>query len=276
MQSTDDFYRKLIKPIRDDYVSSVIASVDVETFSPYDKELNWNERTAPIKKLREQFTHWSSDLISGLESFPFMYIMNGNTDSLNLLFNKISNIAWKKGDYSYYSYWHASTKHPCTELDSPRSVPDLLVSWPGYSNGDSGELDFALQCKAERMHLDCAYLGLVEPVHLDVSIFETASFSFSKTLAIPYNRISILFSKKEIPDISLLNKLGYVNLSGVRLANYLMEHIPATYWWNKYGADKLLSMCNEYKLTATKSILFAYENDKRIGLAPYWNLYGSK
>lgn len=274
MQSTDDFYRRLIKPIRDDYVKEIISSIDAIDYSPYDQELNWRERSMPIRQLREKFTEWSSPLIKGLDQFPFMYIMNGNTDSLNLLFNTIKNIAWKKGDYSYYKHWHDATGKPYQELESPTSVTDFLVTWPGYSMGDNSELDFALKCNASRLHLDCAYLGLVEPKELDASIFETASFSFSKTLAIPYNRISILFSKKEIPEISLLNKLGYVNLAGVKIANQLLKHISLSYWWDKYGGQQLKNLCATNNLTASKSILFAYENEKRIGLAPYWNTNG--
>jgi hypothetical protein len=274
MQSTDDFYKKLIKPIRDKHVSKVIASIDSSTFSPYDQQLNWQERLSPVKQLREQFTEWSKSQLHGLDKFPYMYVMNGNTDYLNLLFNKIKNLAWKKGDYSYYSYWHSAAGLPLNELEHARSVQDFLVSWPGYSHGDQTELDFALACNADRLHLDCAYLGLVKPAELDVSIFETASFSFSKTLAIPYNRISIMFSKTEIPEIALLNRLGYVNLAGVRLVNQLLDNISIDYWWETYGSNRLLDLCRQHDLTATKSILFAYEKEKRIGLATYWNLNG--
>lgn len=271
MQSTDDFYRKLVKPIRDDFISRIISSIDSSTFSPYDRELNWAERTTPIKILRERFTEWSKDSLLNLESFPHMYIMNGNTDSLNSLFNRTNNIAWRKGEYSYYPYWHTATKRSYQELEVPTSVPDLLVTWPGYSKGNRDELDFALSCNAERLHLDCAYLGLTKPEQIDTSVFETASISFSKTLSIPYNRISLLFSKKEIPEYSLLNRLGYVNLSGVNLVNKLIEQIPLSYWWDNYG-HRLDGVCSKHQLTSTDCILFAYDKEKRIGLAPYWNM----
>lgn len=273
MQSTDDFYKKLIKPIRDEFVSEIISSVDSDIYSPYDKHLNWAERAIPIKHLREEFSTWSESLIFGLDQFPYAYIMNGNTDSLNRLFYTSNSIAWMKGDYSYYSHWHTGTGKNHKELTDPESVDDLVLSWPGYQNGDDTELNFAKNCDAKRLHLDCAYLGLTKPgAKLNVGIFETASFSFSKTLAIPYNRISILFSKKELPDISLLNKLGYVNLSGVKLATAIMKKLPATYWWEKYG-NKMANLCQLNNLIPTNSILFAYDGTKRIGLAPYWKNY---
>jgi hypothetical protein len=119
------------------------------------------------------------------------------------------------------------------------------------------------------MHLDCAYLGLVKPTSIDASIFDTASFSFSKSLAIPYNRISLLFSKKEIPSLVIMNKLGYVNLAGVKLATYLLENIDPNYWWSTYGS-KLDVLCNKHNLRKTDCILFAYNDTQRISLAEYW------
>lgn len=274
MQSTDDFYKKLIKPIRDEFISDIISSVDSEIYSPYDKNLNWAERVVPIKQLKEQFIKWSEPLLTGLDQFPHFYIMNGNTDSLNRLFNSVTGIAWMKGDYSYYSHWHNISSKPFKELQEPESVDDIIFSWPGYTRGDTSELKFAQACGAKRMHLDCAYLGLTKPgERVNIAEFETASFSFSKTLAIPYNRISILFSKQELPDISLLNRLGYVNLSGVKLALEIMKRMPVSYWWEKYGLQ-LLNLCQINNLTPTDSILFAYDQTSRLGLAPYWKKHG--
>lgn len=197
--------------------------------------------------------------------------MNGNSHSLDELFRRVDNIAFKKNDYSYYSQWHYRTGKPYQVLEEPRPVKDIVVSWPGYSHGDRTELDFALQCNPERLHLDCAYLGLAEPDQIDVSAFETISISFSKSLSIPYNRISVLYSKNQIPELEILNKIGYVNLSGVNLANALLEKLPHDYWWNNYG-NKVEKLCANHDLTATKSILFAYDkNGRRLGLAPHWH-----
>lgn len=269
MQSTDDIFRKLIKPLRDEYVQSVLRDIDVEDFSPWDRHLNWGERMGPIKRLRDQFTSWSSSWLKGLEDFQHMYVVNGNTDALNILFGRHKNIAWREGDYSYYKYWHNATGRTFHELTQPRAIEDLVVTWPGYSNGGREEVDFALTCGAARLHLDCAYLGLTKPDTLDLSPFHTASFSFSKTLSIPYNRVAVMFSRTEITECSILNKLGYVNLGGVRLVNRLLDKIPVDYWWNTYGG-RLADLCSSNGLTSTNCILFAYNGSSRIALAPYW------
>jgi hypothetical protein len=270
----DEFYKTLIKPIRDDFISSIInEATKPETYSPWDKELHWKERWDPKEKLKRLTTKWASNWLINLtkRNFPYVYVMNGNSNSLDELFRRVDNITFKRGDYSYYSEWHNRTGKQCQILEEPRSVRDMVVSWPGYSQGDRTELDFALQCNPERLHLDCAYLGLAEPDQIDVTNFETISVSFSKSLSIPYNRISILYSKKEIPEIEILNNIGYINLSGVNLATALLEKMPQTYWWDNYGS-KIEKVCTRYNLTPTKSIMFAYDkHGRRLGMAPYWH-----
>jgi len=268
-----DFYRKLIKPIRNSYIDELISKVDSTIYSPYDKELNWQERIAPINALKAKFLDWSKEWVTGLNQFPYVYVMNGNTDSLNAIFSNTSDsMAWQKGDYSYYNYWHTTQHKSYNELSVPETVSDIVVSWPGYAWGNRDQLEFAKQCNAKTMHLDCAYLGLVKPDNIDASIFDTASFSFSKTLSIPYNRISLLFSKKEIPSLTIMNKLGYVNLSGVKLATYLLNNITSNYWWDTYGT-KLDDLCLKNNLKKTDCILFAYNGEQRVSLAEYWKDY---
>ena len=52
MKSKDELYRSRIKPIRDDFISSIISSAKDNITSPYDKEFNWAERLTPIKRLQ--------------------------------------------------------------------------------------------------------------------------------------------------------------------------------------------------------------------------------
>ena len=273
MQSTDDYYKSLIKAVRDTTFNNTIDSIRVENFSPYDKELNWAERKIPILKLKKSFINWSKDTLLNLDSFPNMYVMNGNTESLIALFNRTKNISWKQGDWNYYKHWHTLENRPFNELTSPSSVEDMVVTWPGYRYGNKEELDFALSCKAERLHLDCAYLSLTKPDSIDTSIFETVAVSFSKPFSVPYNRIGVLFSKNKIPNYDFLTDIGYVNLAGVHIVNTLMKHIPLSYWWDSYS-EKYKTLCDKNNLTPTDCLLFAYDvNGNRIGTAPYWQEY---
>jgi len=268
-----EFYKKLIKPIRDENITKILESANLEVFSPWDQQLTWAERLTPIKQLRDNFTKWADEWLTSLDKLPFMYVMNGNTDSLNNIFqNSKGTMSWIKDDYSYYAHWHNQSKKQFKELNAPTDVDDIVVSWPGYSWGNRDQLEFARNCNATRMHLDCAYLGLVKPDTIDVSDFETVSISFSKTLAIPYNRISLLFSKNEIPNLTLMNNLGYVNLAGVKLSNYIISNLKINYWWDNYSI-RLEKLCAENNLRKTDCILFAYNGDNRISLAEYWKTY---
>lgn len=56
MQSNDEFYRKLIKPVRDSRINNAINSLSGDDYSPYDQELNWAERAIPIVKLKKKHT----------------------------------------------------------------------------------------------------------------------------------------------------------------------------------------------------------------------------
>jgi hypothetical protein len=268
----DEKYKLLIKPIRDEFLQSIIQEMGSDVYSPVDAEYNWRERTKPINELKEVFIEWSKDWFKNLNEFKYVYVTNGNSESLNELFHRTTDIAFKNTDYSYYSHWHQFSRKPHRVIITPEKTNEMVVSWPGYSNGDDTELAFARQCSPEKLHLDCAYLGLTEPPTdpVDATEFETISVSFSKTLAIPYNRIGLLFSKRPIAGFEVLSRVFYANLSGVKMATEIMKRMPITYWWDNYGC-KLETVCKKYDLVPTKCILFAYDvHNRRLGISAYW------
>lgn len=271
-----DYYNSLIKPIRDKKINSIIKQLNYNDLSPYDKNFTWNERIDKIELLKENTLNWAKNYLHGLNNFPFVYVMNGNTDSLNYIFNSCNSVmSWKHGDYGYYEMWHKNFKKQYKVLNESTDCEELIVTWPGFSYGNSIELNFIKTIKSKRKHLDCAYLGLTIPQSIDVSDFNTVSISFSKSFAIPYNRVGLLYSKEELPCISFMNKIGYVNLSGVVLSNKLITTLPLNYWWDTYGGKKLENLCKKNNLEKTDSVLFAYNKKNRISIAEYWNKINS-
>lgn len=266
----NNFYDRLIKPIRDKTISGIINSITTDVFSPYDKKLNFSERLLPIRQLFDAVSKYANHYIVGLDNYPHRYVTNGNTHSLEVLFSRTNIAAFNTTDYMYYNAWHTATKKPHMALEEPTLVDDMFFTWPGYKYGNASELDFALNCNPTRLHMDCAYLGLVKPQKIDCSNFETVSISFSKTCAIPYNRIGVLYSKNPIPELEILNQLGYINSSGAMIATKILSSIHPQYWWDKYGHTVVADLCNKNELTPTDCILFAYKDGVRIGLAPYW------
>lgn len=265
------FYKKLIKPIRDTELSNIIKNINSKDLCPYDEKLNFQERLIGIDELKYKIQKWSSDWIVGLENFNYVYVLNGNTDNINTIFFTNSELMhWNKYDYTYYKYWHVNNQKQYLELEKSKKVSSIIASWPGYSQGDDTEINFALLCNADKIHVDIAYMGLTKPIKLDVKNFQTVSISFSKTLSIPYNRISLLYSKNKIPHLEILNNIGYVNLSGVNLVNKILDHFSLNYWWEKYS-KYLDVLCKNNNLIKTNCILFAYDSQgNRVSLAEYW------
>jgi hypothetical protein len=265
------FYQRLIKPIRDEHVNSLINQLSSIDLSPWDRELNFEERRGPIQRLIGNTMRWCGDWITGLDRFPHTYVANGNTDYINnVMVNTKGVIGWHADDYTYYSYIASQLGRDHLPLRSPGRVDDMVVSWPGYGQGTSTELEFSRECDTIRRHLDVAYLGLTKPITVDASEFDTIGISFSKSLSIPFNRISVVFSRREIPTMTMMNKIGYVNLSGVRLANHLMENLDVGYWWRTYGGRRMEDLCERNSITPTDCVLFGYSGSDRINLTPMW------
>ena len=54
-----------------------------------------------------------------------------------------------------------------------------------------------------------------------------------KILEIPsFNTIKedVVFSKTELPNLEILNKIGYVNLAAVKIAVKLLKSVPHDWW----------------------------------------------
>jgi hypothetical protein len=264
------FYSTLIKPIRDQRMDSLIRSLDPVLMSPWDQNLNLAERLIPVERFRKNLLSWAKDSLIGLDQFDHSYVVNGNTEYLNHVIGfGQGSIGWKRGDYSYYPYIAQATKRVFVELDSDASdAPDeLIASWPGYAHGDSAELDFIRQYTATHKHLDVSYLGTTAPLSTNVLDFDTVGVSLSKTLCIPFNRIAMVFSRREIPSLSVLNRIGYVNLAGVNIANHLMENLSSTYMWDTYSHHYHRLMA-EHGLQPTNCLLIAYDgNGRRVSTA---------
>ncbi len=270
MAAPTGIYHRLIKPLRDQRITSLIRGIDPEFISPWDKALTFEERLVPMQGLIAKTKRMAGQSIHGLDRFKHAYIVNGNTDYINIVSASAGQrLGWRKGDYSYYPHIASMLGREYHELDSPGELDDMIVSWPGYSLGDATELDFSRSCSVGRKHLDVAYLGLTKPITMDASDFETIGITFSKTLSIPYNRIAVMFSRSEIPTLTLMNKIGYVNIAGVNLASHLLDQIGLSYWWDTYG-DRYEKICLENDLVATNCMLVAYSDGVRVGTAPYW------
>jgi hypothetical protein len=265
------FYNKLIKPIRDSNINNLLDRINTNKIFPADVKFTFNERLDTITDLTNNFTQWIEPFFTGIKKFNFKYVTNGNTDALNtvLMSGNFNRVCFMEHEYSYYSYICDSLKLNKFIFNSIDQLTDndlVLISFPSSCDGstaDRATLINALQQKGIRIFVDVAYCGLTDPFRFNFEITDNTyfAFTFSKTLSIPYNRIGLLFSNITVPGFDIMNKIGYVNLSGANTVIELMRCIPADYTYISYK-DQYLDICNKLELTPTECILFAHTLDK--------------
>ena len=276
------YYNKLTKPIRDAKIAEILESIDTGKIFPADTEFNFKERLVVKNELVSQFIPWVGKFLTGLETFSHKYIANGNSDALNMLFMKrdFKRICFLKNEYSYYSHLCKALHIEYIEVDpldiSLLSNTDLfLISLPSSYDGSSTgriELINQLQKKEIPVFIDVAYCGLTEPFYLNlISTSNTyLAFTFSKSSSLSFNRIAIMFSSSEIPGLEIMNKLGYVNLSGANAAIAIMKSIPVDYFYTTYQ-DQYYNICQSQNITPTKCILFGHDqNNDKFCTTPYY------
>lgn len=265
-------YNKLTKPLRDSKIKEILSNIDYSKAFPTDEEFTFQERILVKQELIEIFIPWVKEYFEGLNSFNFKYVTNGNSDAVNMIFmhRDFKRVCFLKNEYSYYS-------HICTQLNLNHLAIDekdidfltkddlFLISLPASYNGETeGQLRLIqkLQKKEIKLFIDVAYCGLTDPFHLKLTSTKNIyiAFTFSKTASLSFNRIGILFSDFAIPGLDIMNKIGYVNLSGANAAISIMKNISVDYFYITYK-NQYESICKSLDLTPTKCILFGHNRN---------------
>jgi histidinol-phosphate/aromatic aminotransferase/cobyric acid decarboxylase-like protein len=267
------FWNKLTKALRDSIIDGELAVLDVNSSYFKDKEFNFAERIIIKNKLLTAFPAWVSDHFSGLENFKEKNITNGNTDALNLVMlgSKYSKIYTLPNEYIYYSHISKTLNIPqvnfnLNELSIIKNDGIVCLSVPASNDGEIESKQQVIDYCQEHdipLFVDVAYCGLTIPNHITLRKSNNTyfAFSFSKTLGLAFNRIGLLYSNNEIASASLLNKLGYINLSGAVAAEHLMKKIPCNYVYDNYK-EQYESICKTAGLTPTSCILFGHTPTK--------------
>lgn len=284
MLDPSSVYNKLTKPIRDSKINSIIESISPGLAFPADVEFSFGERLKVKHELFETFIPWVKDYIEGLRSFNFKYIVNGNSDAINMIVmeRNFNCVYFLKKEYSYYS-------HICKALDLDHCAIDeseiskvtrddiFLISIPSSYDGTVEEkikIVNKLQERNVKIFIDVAYCGLTSPFHLNLASTKNTylAFTFSKTLSLSFNRIAVLFSDTSIPGIDIMNKIGYVNLAGANAAMALMKSVPVDYFYKKYNSQ-YEDICKNHNLKTTNCILFGHDqNLEKFCTTPYYSI----
>lgn len=270
MSDNNPFWNKLTKPIRDTKINDIINSLAIDEISPWDKNFNFIERLAPKQKLFLKLTKWLAPYFSGFNQLPEKYVCNGNTDSLNHIFmnRKFKRVFTLNNEYTYYGYLCQALgiEKKIFSIDTVDQITqdDLVcISVPSAYNGkidNRQEIISILQDRNIPVYIDVAYCGLTTPFKIDIKSASNTyfAFTFSKSLSIGFNRISVLYAGQPVPGLEIMNKIGYVNLSGIKMASALIDQVPCDYIYQTY-ASQYADICNRLNLTPTDCILFAHD-----------------
>lgn len=209
--------------------------------------------------------------ISGLDAFNFIDVCNGCTQFIDNLYMQ-GPVQVVNKDYKY----HARLLNQNIS-DSRSLIPNmpLIIAMPFPSEGDiHPDMNFILNdClhKNIDVHIDGAWLIACKDIEFDFShpAIKSVGISFSKGLGLGWNRIALRFVKERKPDsISILNDFHMCNKMVTIIAEYVINNIPADYFWKTYG-NLNQRVCNDFNLTPTKAFHVAKDsNNVLVGITP--------
>jgi len=233
---------QVVVPFRAPEIHNDIINFPAETYFYFDQDWDVVKRFEVFDNFKDTFKDWSGLDFKNYHFYP----VNGSTEAITQCILDISHrkkkIALVKNEYRWYPY--ISTQHGIT-IQWIKKIDDLtqdcvyITSLPFCKDGKFHQIqkDLLEKCEKDNIEcwLDCAYFGSGKPINFEIPKTATnVFFSFSKNYALHLNRLGVWLSKKDIPDKTLLNKVGYFPLGNMALATMLMKKYPKDYLWNNY------------------------------------------
>lgn len=264
------FWNKLTKPLRDSVMDNALREIPFEDSYTKDVDFNFLERLKIKTTMFKLFAPWVEQYFTGFEHFSNQYITNGNTEALSMLMSNMSleKIYILPDEYNFYNYIAKMLGKECVTVNNVEDITTdgiMLISVPASRDGDiiskQSIIDYC-QSNNVPLFVDIAYCGLTEPgkIKIQRSPNTYVAFSFSKTVGLAFNRIGIMFTNKDVPTLDIMNKIGYLNLSGAKAAIKMMRSIPCDYVYKTYK-DQYANICKEHGLTRTNCILFGHDKN---------------
>ena len=193
-----------------------------------------------ISQLETIFRDWYQPLVS-LDQFPYMYFMNnGITQALEYMPIHFKNIdiSMVLGDY----FW-LKTINCATEVIDPIACRISYDTNPstvdGYVHSNVWPSDVHI--------LDGAYIGTCLDNTPVPSNTEILLLGFSKNLGLPELRCGLMFSKKKIRNLDVLQKtFGYVGLQSFNLIANICKDLDIITLATKLKTHQL-EFCKHFK-----------------------------
>ncbi|WP_236517842.1 aminotransferase class I/II-fold pyridoxal phosphate-dependent enzyme [Sandaracinus amylolyticus] len=221
------------------------------------------------------YTEWirasEATPVTGLETFPVRYFVNGVTQAYDIFFyeHKGRRFRTLQGEYPYVRLSVPDWAH--VESDELRPNDALVMSVPFYADGSVPRGYRALLDRCSELGvpvmIDAAYFGTSFGTRFDYThpAIEMLSFSLSKTFAVHSFRIGILFSKRELSYLEEIQmQARYYNRVGASVGLALMRQFPADFMPSSYR-DAHRRVCAELDVIPSRCVMLAnlHDDDRR-------------
>lgn len=209
--------------------------------------VNYYDRYLLADRYRLKCMEWLQSgkhtTIKGLDDFPYVYAINGASQFINDLVKIESRkIVLHQNEYGAYRKILELYDYPIrvednySDMDKQNADEVIILSYPVSLNGNKDtQAEALIKNSKTPVILDSVFLGTnFFDIKLDLENIETFIFSFSKSFGLAYNRIGILFSKREIPEYELYHMHGYLNIHAMQIAMKIMNSYNIDYFTEKY------------------------------------------
>ena len=213
--------------------------------------------------------------IKGLEHFVQKDVITGCQHFIDqmIMTHGLRNLQVFKGGYNYYE--KIDPKIVYVDLQTMIPGRPLILEHPFPSTGDRHPQYKDIINKANNtgidVYLDCAWLPSAWDQDLDLTedCIKGMAVSLSKCFGLHWNRIGVRWLKKNTKDtISIENEYRMVSYPNVMIGKYYLDKFPMDYLISKYRKS-YFNMCDTHDLTPCKTIMRAYNKEKRrmVGVA---------
>lgn len=268
MVTVFSYYLPEVRPIIDELAASYPHQVFQANYLPGLDTLHEPVIEAFIERAI------SRDAVTGFDTLPYRYPTSGSSEALFHLFaRKLTEepdipLYQLAGEYQGYQAYADSLGLKLETLDEE----ELLAAKPGLvilsnpSARDGNRIPAALYqaiLARHRVILDLAYLGMTDPLSLDLADpqIEAVVSSLSKPFGLYYHRIGFCFSRREIP--SLYGTKWFKNAFSLMLAERVLRSLDR---------DTILA---RYRALQQRALDFAADDGYCLDPAEVW-LLGSK
>jgi hypothetical protein len=250
-----------------------IESLIQEVLSGYLKKDISDQIYNEFKELASDYIlNSTTNSLVGLDYFTNLEIINGCTQFIDNLYMS-GPVQTLEGDYRYHLRLNPNLVYSTLGNLKP-NVP-LIIALPFPSTGEIHHLmeDIIQECEKKNIdiHIDGAWITCSNRLefNFDRHPIKSVGISLSKGLGLGWNRVGLRWSKEydSSDAVSIMNDYHMNNRALVIIGNHFLRNLPKDYLWAEH-ANRYYKICDDFKLTPTRSIHIAMRENHPVGVAP--------